>query len=107
MPLENAKTPRGRRSLRAVSGDGAQLRRWVQQSHLTPAGGRSKPGRFDKMEEESAACTTAGPRGYPRDSAGSSGRSWGSGLAASPSTSGLWSTASKILCSAETSAPCE
>ena len=24
--------------------DGAQLRRWVQQSHDTPAGGRSKPG---------------------------------------------------------------
>jgi hypothetical protein len=36
----------------AVSGDGAQLRLWVQQSHDTPAGGRSKSGRFDKMAKQ-------------------------------------------------------
>ena len=61
-PQGTPKRALGVQCLRAVSGDGAQLRRWVQQGHDTPAGGRSKPGRFDKVEEESAACTTAGPR---------------------------------------------
>jgi len=33
----------------------------VQHGHDTPAGGRSKPGRFDKMEEHSDGCTTRRP----------------------------------------------
>jgi threonine/homoserine/homoserine lactone efflux protein len=68
MPPGNTKTPRGRRSVRwgsktcsAADGDGAQLRSVVQHGHDTPAGGRSKPGRFDKVEQVSVGCTTRRP----------------------------------------------
>ncbi len=46
----------------AVGGDGARPRSVVQQANSTPRGGRSKPRRFDRMEEHSAGCTTGGPR---------------------------------------------